>query len=158
MKRFSSSAHLVLGICLGSGAIGGWLAVTGEWSWWAFGLGCAVAAWVAGFDLIYACQDADFDRRMGLHSIPARWGIPAALRLSKGCHGLTVLLMTVLWATHPYTGWPMWVALMGMAAFLLWEHQLVTPNDLSKVDKAFFTLNGWISVMIGLSVLLSSVV
>jgi 4-hydroxybenzoate polyprenyltransferase len=155
MKRFSASAHLVLGLCLGSAAIAGWLAVTGVWSWWAFGLGCAVACWVAGFDLIYACQDVDFDRRMGLHSVPAQWGIPAALQISKVCHGLTLAVMALLWAVYPYTGWPMWLALGLMGAFLVWEHQLVTPQDLTRIDKAFFTLNGWISMLILASVLLT---
>ena len=156
MKRFSAAAHLVLGLCLGSSAIAGWLAVTGQWSWWALGLGLVVMLWVTGFDLIYACQDVDVDRRLGLHSISAWLGIPAALRLSKLCHMLTVLGLGWLWLAYPFAGWPLWLSWLGMASFLAWEHHLVKPDDLSRVDVAFFTLNGWVSVLVLISVILNT--
>jgi 4-hydroxybenzoate polyprenyltransferase len=148
MKRFSSAAHLVLGLCLGCSAIGGWLAHTGVWSWWACGLGAVVACWVMGFDLIYACQDVEIDRHLGLHSIPAQWDIATALTLSKLCHGLTLAGLGVLWWTYPHTHWPLWLSWAVMAAFLVWEHRLVSPHNLAKIDQAFFTLNGWISMSV----------
>jgi 4-hydroxybenzoate polyprenyltransferase len=157
MKRFSAAAHLVLGLCLGSSAIAGWLAVTGQWQGWAVGLGAVVMLWVTGFDLIYACQDVDVDRRLGLHSIPAWLGIPVALQLSKVCHGLTVLGLAALWFTYPHAHWPLWLSWAGMAGFLAWEHHLVKADDLSRVDVAFFTLNGWVSELVLISVLFNTV-
>jgi 4-hydroxybenzoate polyprenyltransferase len=155
MKRFSAAAHVVLGLCLGSSAIAGWLAVTGEWHWWPFGLGCVVLLWVTGFDLIYACQDVDVDRQLGLHSIPAWLGIAPALKLSQWCHSLTMVGLGLLWLTYPHAHWPLWLSWLTMAGFLLWEHQLVKAHDLSRVNMAFFTLNGWVSVAVFISVVLN---
>jgi 4-hydroxybenzoate polyprenyltransferase len=146
-KRFTWLCHLWLGVVDGAAAAGAWAAVTASlahplpWLLW-----MAVAVWIAGFDLIYACQDVEVDRRDGLHSIPARFGIPLALRLAQGFHILTVslLLAVGLWAD---LGWPYWVGLVIVAALLVYEHSLVKPTDLSKVNLAFFTMNGYISVI-----------
>lgn len=154
MKRFTSACHLVLGLALGSSAIGGWLAVTGEWSWLAFMLGLAVTFWVAGFDIIYACQDVDFDRREGLHSIPAWIGTDNALALSKICHGLTWTLLAAFAWFYPYTGNFFHIALLIIGALLVFEHRLVTPQNLSRLNMAFFTVNGWISTLLFVAVLL----
>jgi 4-hydroxybenzoate polyprenyltransferase len=147
-KRFSWSAHLVLGACLGVAPLGAWLAVTGSVS----GelavpllLSAAVLCWVAGFDLIYACQDAEFDARSGLCSIPARFGVAPALRLSSLLHGLAVLLLVVL-GRRAGLGPAYWAALLVVAVLFVWQHRIVSPRDLSRVDMAFFTLNGWVGV------------
>jgi len=147
-KRFHWAAHGVLGLALAIAPLGAWLAVTGSFD----GdlavpllLAGAVLTWVAGFDLIYACQDAVFDARAKLHSIPARFGVPAALRLSALLHVLTVLLLALV-AWRAELSW-LFLAALGVAALLLvWQHRIVAPEDLSRVDVAFFTLNGWVSV------------
>lgn len=147
-KRFSWTAHLVLGLALGLAPPAAWLAVRGEITRDVVPvlvLALAVLTWVAGFDLIYACQDAEFDRSAGLHSIPARFGIARALHVSGALHVVTVAaLLAVGWLAG--LGWVWWSS-VGLAALLLvWEHRLVAPNDLSRVDAAFFTINGWIGV------------
>ena len=147
-KRFTSAAHLVLGLALSLAPLGAWVAVRGNLE----GdlapplyLALAVATWVAGFDLIYACQDEAFDRARGLHSIPARLGTAWALRLSAALHGVTLLAL-VLFARHAGLGWVFGLTLTAVAVLLVWQHTLVSPRDLSRVDLAFFTLNGWVSV------------
>lgn len=148
VKRFSWLAHLVLGACLAIAPLGGWLAVTGSFSgdlWIPLSLAAAVTTWVAGFDLIYACQDVAFDRAHGLHSIPARFGVSAALRASSAFHGATIGLMAFL-GLRAELGAPYWIALLVAAGLLVWQHRLVKPDDFSRVDMAFFTLNGWVSV------------
>jgi 4-hydroxybenzoate polyprenyltransferase len=165
-KRFTSLCHGVLGLALGISAIGGWMALTGSWNG---GLpilfGLAIACWVAGFDLIYACQDIDYDRRTGLHSIPAWLGVPKALALSQGFHGLTMICFVGFgWAYSVYwqplygmawgIGWGYWLGTLVMGAFLFWQHQLVSPQDLSRVNAAFFTANGWASFSFLLALLL----
>jgi 4-hydroxybenzoate polyprenyltransferase len=141
----------VLGFTDGLAPAGAWVAVTG--SFWrlsdlpALLLLAALTFWIGGFDLIYACQDVDFDRREGLHSIPARFGILAALRLAQISHILTVLLLGAVGAWF-HLGWPFWVGLAAVAGLFVWEHSLVKPNDLSRLDLAFFNLNGYISLTI----------
>jgi 4-hydroxybenzoate polyprenyltransferase len=107
----------------------------------------ALTFWIGGFDLIYACQDVEFDRREGLHSIPARFGIAAGLGLARVCHVLTVLLLGAvgLWFG---LGWPYWLGLAAIAALFVWEHSLVRPDDLSKLNLAFFNINGYISLTV----------
>jgi 4-hydroxybenzoate polyprenyltransferase len=112
----------------------------------------AVTFWIAGFDLIYACQDVRFDKSEGLHSIPARFGIPAALRLSVICHVLTIGLLSLLGAVAGL-GWPYWIGLVVVLSLLAWEHALVKPGDLSKIDLAFFNINGYISITLFLAML-----
>lgn len=146
-KRFTWFCHIWLGLVDGAAAAGAWAAVTGSlanpipWLLWA-----AVTVWIAGFDIIYACQDVDIDRDEGLHSIPARFGIPAALRLSQIFHVLTIVLLAAVGIVAGLT-WPYWLGLVIVAGLLTYEHSLVKPTDLSKVNLAFFTMNGYISVI-----------
>jgi 4-hydroxybenzoate polyprenyltransferase len=107
--------------------------------------------WIAGFDLIYACQDVEIDRKEGLYSIPARFGIPAALRLAQLFHLLTVALLAAVGVVAGL-GWLYWLGLVIVAGLLIYEHSLVRPDDLSKVDLAFFTMNGYISIITLLAV------
>ncbi|MDX2085015.1 MAG: UbiA-like polyprenyltransferase [Candidatus Melainabacteria bacterium] len=159
-KRFTSLCHLVLGLALGSAAVAGWLAVTGSFSGGlpvVFGL--AVLFWVAGFDIIYACQDTAFDQREGLHSLPAQLGIAQALWLSRVFHGLSVLCLVVfgIWYHQAWqpTLWGYWLGTLLMAITLVLEHRWVQPHDLSRVNAAFFTLNARISLLFFLLLLLS---
>lgn len=154
VKRFSSLAHLVLGVALGSSAVGGWLAVTGELSWLPVIFGFAVVFWVSGFDVIYACQDYDFDKDAGLHSIPVALGIPGALILSKVFHVLCVALLMTFGFLYSATGICYWIATALTALMLLYEHRLVSPQNLSKINEAFFTVNGRISMSVFLLILL----
>jgi len=146
-KRFTWLCHIWLGVVDGAAAAGAWAAVTGNlahpipWLLWA-----AVTVWIAGFDLIYACQDVEIDRKEGLYSIPARFGVAAALRLSQIFHVLTVLLLAAV-GMAAGLGWPYWLGLVIVAGLLAYEHSLVSPTDLSKVDLAFFTMNGYIAVI-----------
>jgi len=148
VKRFSWLAHLWLGTALGLAPLGAWLAVRGDFEGSLVPpllLAVAVTAWVSGFDLIYATQDAEFDARRGLASIPARFGIAAALRLSALLHVVTVVLLVALgWSAG--LSWPYALGVALAAALLVHEHRLVRPDDLSKVDVAFFTLNGWVGI------------
>lgn len=147
-KRFTFLAHAVLGASLGLAPLGAWLAVQGDLQ----GdlvvpllLAGAVLTWVAGFDLIYSCQDSEFDARAGLHSVPARFGKRVALRASRMLHALTVVLLLLVWSRAELSGLYL-AAVVLAAALLVWEHRLVAPDDLSRVDLAFFTLNGWVGV------------
>jgi 4-hydroxybenzoate polyprenyltransferase len=143
-KRLTSASHLVLGLALAVAPVGAWLAVRGRFDVVPLVLALAVLLWVAGFDTIYACQDAEFDRGEGLHSLPARLGVVRALSLARAMHVLTVLLLVLLYwlaALHPFY----LVGVAGVAALLAWEHSLVRPDDLSRVMQAF-NLNGWVSL------------
>ncbi|MCO6452660.1 MAG: UbiA family prenyltransferase [Caldilineales bacterium] len=146
-KRFTWLCHIWLGLVDGAAAAGAWAAVTGSladpipWLLWA-----AVTVWIAGFDLIYACQDVEIDRREGLKSVPAHFGIPAALRFAQIFHILTVILLAAVGIVAGL-GWPYWLGLVIVAGLLVYEHTLVKPTDLSKVNLAFFTMNGYISVI-----------
>ncbi len=148
VKRFSVLAHVVLGIALALAPLGAWIAVRGAFDaplapvlW----LALAVTTWVAGFDLIYACQDAAFDEQAGLHSVPARYGIGFALGLSSALHVVTTLALVCV-GTSAGLGWIWWVAVGAAALLLVYEHSLVSKDDLSRVNAAFFTVNGWIGV------------
>ena len=141
-KRFTSFAHLVLGLSLGIAPSAAWIAVTGTLNYPIGFLSLAVMLWTAGFDIIYACQDTDFDRREGLFSIPARLGIPTALNLSRLFHVFTLISLTALSQSLSLSPWPV----LPVAALLIYEHSLVKANDLSKVDMAFFTVNGFIGM------------
>jgi 4-hydroxybenzoate polyprenyltransferase len=155
-KRFTWLSHFILGFTDGLAPMGAWAAVRGSLftqvdlpAWLLLGV---VTTWIGGFDLIYACQDVDFDRREGLHSIPARFGIAAALRLSILCHVLTVGLLLGLGAWLGL-GWPYWTGMVVVAGLLVYEHTLVQPDDLSRIDVAFFNINSYISVTLFVSVL-----
>ncbi|MBI5015574.1 MAG: UbiA family prenyltransferase [Deltaproteobacteria bacterium] len=145
-KRFTVLCHFLLGLALAAAPLGAWIAVTGSWSWKIVPLGLAVLLWTAGFDVLYALQDVEFDRASGLHSIPQRLGTGRALRLAARLH---VALVVLLALQIPLFGLGAWygLGLLAAAALLLYEHALVTPSDLSRLDAAFFTMNGVISVV-----------
>lgn len=144
-KRFTSLSHLVLGMGLAVAPVGAWLAVRGSFAAAPLALGAAVLCWVAGFDVIYACQDVEFDRAQGLHSLPARLGIARALLLARALHVLAVGFLLALWWLAPLH--PVYLAgVAGVALLLAYEHSLVRPHDLSRVNAAFFTVNGWVGV------------
>lgn len=146
-KRFTWLCHYLLGLALAAAPLGAWIAVRGSWSWRIVPLGLAVLVWVAGFDILYALQDLEFDRTQGLHSVPQRLGAGRALRLAARLHLLVVLLLV---AQIPLFGLGVWYGLgvLAVAGLLLYEHALVTPYDLSRLDAAFFSMNGTISVIV----------
>ncbi len=150
VKRFSFLAHMVLGLALALAPLAAWIAVRGSaeglWGGVAW-LALAVWTWVAGFDVIYSCQDADYDREHGLHSIPARFGVSRALVISRCLHVCTVASL-VLFTRGADLGWVYGVAVGLSACLLAWEQSLVKAHDLSRVNLAFFTINGWIGVML----------
>jgi 4-hydroxybenzoate polyprenyltransferase len=150
-KRFTALCHLALGLADGIAPIGGWLAVNPTISLAnllpPFLLGLAVAAWVGGFDLIYSCQDLDFDRQMGLHSVPVRFSIATALALSTLAHILTIALLVMV-GILLHLGLIYWLGLAIALALIVYEHQLVNPADLSKLNVAFFNMNGYIAVVV----------
>ena len=143
-KRLTAASHVVLGLALAVAPIGAWLAVRGRFELAPVVLALAVLLWVAGFDTIYACQDAAFDREEGLHSLPGRLGVAHALALARAMHGLAVLLLLSVYGLAPLH--PLYlVGVAGVAVLLAWEHSLVRPDDLSRVMHAF-NLNGWVSL------------
>jgi 4-hydroxybenzoate polyprenyltransferase len=144
-KRFTDFPHAILGLAQAMGPIGAWLAVTGTWSWDAVILGLAVGVWIGGFDLIYACQDVAADRAHGVRSVPARFGIPGALHGARAAHLVTTGLL--VWygvATGAGIWW--WIGLVVVAVTFLYEHSIVRPGDLSRLNRAFFTVNGVIGI------------
>lgn len=152
-KRFTWLCHYWLGATLGLAPLGGWLAVTGQFHLAPVLLGFGVCLWVAGFDILYALQDQDFDRDVGLYSIPARFGTTAGLGFSEFSHLLAVVLFALAgWAAGAGVAYFLTVA--GIGAALLYEHSLVSDTDLSRIDKAFFTVNGVIAMFLLLGVLL----
>ncbi len=145
-KRFTSLSHLVLGFSLGMAPAAAWIAVRGTLDWPILLLTAAVMLWTAGFDIIYACQDVDFDRRAGLYSLPRRLGIARSLLVSRAFHGLMLGLLAAL-ARQQQMGWIAFAGVAAVAALLVYEHSLVRPHDLSRVNAAFFTVNGYVSVL-----------
>lgn len=148
-KRFTRLCHLVLGVGLSIAPVGGYLAVTGAWSnpWWMLVLlATAVATWVGGFDIIYALQDIEFDCAQGLHSLPAKLGESVALNVARSLHVTTVLCLAVV-GLAVGAGWIYAVGVAVAAILLLYEHSLVKAGDLSRLDAAFFTMNGVISIL-----------
>ncbi|HEX9027789.1 MAG TPA: UbiA-like polyprenyltransferase [Anaerolineales bacterium] len=155
-KRFTWLSHFFLGFTDGLAPVGAWVAVRGSLftaadlpAWILLAI---VTLWIGGFDLIYACQDVAYDIQFGLQSIPARFGIPAALNFSIVCHAGTVILLAVLGFQLGLT-WPYWVGLVIATGLLTWEHILVRPDDLSRIDLAFFNLNSYISITLFLAIL-----
>ena len=151
-KRFTWTSHWILGFTDGIAAAGGWIAVSGMFAPPAFILWFALTVWIAGFDLIYACQDVDFDRRAGLHSLPARFGVAPALHAAKVCHVLTVVAFGALGWTMGL-GWPYWAGVVVVAGLFVYEHSLISPDDLSRLDVAFFNVNGYIAIILFAAVL-----
>ncbi len=144
-KRFTALSHVVLGLGLALAPVGAWLALRGAFAPAPLVLGLAVLCWVAGFDTIYACQDVAFDRASGLFSLPARVGVGRALVAARGLHVLAVVLLALVYRLVPLH--PVYLAgVAGVAALLVYEHSLVRADDLSRIDAAFFAVNGWISL------------
>jgi 4-hydroxybenzoate polyprenyltransferase len=156
LKRWSWTSHLALGAIDGLAPIGAWAAVTNEIPWEAWALGGAVAAWVAGFDLLYALFDVDIDRAQGLHSFPARFGIEATFTGARLLHVATVVLLAVAGVGLPVGLW-YWLGTAAVAVLLAYEHSLVSPHDRTRLDLAFFTMNGVISITFFLFVLVDVV-
>jgi len=155
-KRFTWLSHFILGFTDGLAPVGAWVAVRGSIlaradlpAWLLLG---AVTSWIGGFDLIYACQDVDFDREVKLHAIPARFGVAAALRLARICHVITMAFLLSL-GIETGLGWPYWAGWAVVAGLLTYEHSLVRPDDLSRINVAFFNINSYISVTLLASVL-----
>jgi 4-hydroxybenzoate polyprenyltransferase len=146
-KRFTSLSHFWLGLSLSIAPIGAWIAVEGRFDWTPMLLGLSVLLWTAGFDIIYACQDFEFDRRTRLHSIPARFGIRRALWLSAVLHVITVSILVGL-SVLPNLGVLYLIGVGVVTLILVYEHAIVGPNDLSRVNLAFFTLNGMVSLIL----------
>lgn len=144
-KRFTSLAHIVLGICLAAAPIGAWIALRGSIELPAIVLGLIVLFWVSAFDMLYALQDLEYDRSVGLHSIPVSLGINGSLWLARLFHLITVALLLWLIVLLGLGVW-FWVGTAAMAAMLLYEHWLLRGGDLTKLDAAFFTMNGYISL------------
>ncbi|MGW2584041.1 menaquinone biosynthesis prenyltransferase MqnP [Streptomyces virginiae] len=144
-KRFTNFPHAILGLAQAMGPGGAWLAVTGEWSWDAVILGLAVGVWIGGFDLIFGCQDVAADRAEGVKSVPARFGVPAALWGARGAHVVTTLLLA-WYALATDAGALFWIGLAIVVAAFLYEHTIVKPHDLSRLNRAFFTVNGFIGI------------
>jgi 4-hydroxybenzoate polyprenyltransferase len=144
-KRFTNYPQAFLALAQAVAPVGAWIAVTGHWSWPAFILGLAVGTWIGGFDCIYACQDYEADRRIGVGSVPVRWGIAGSLRISSAVHVVTMLLFVWYGALTGY-GWLWWLGLALTTVVLVYEHAIVHADDLSRVNRAFFTANGVIGV------------
>ncbi len=153
MKRVTPLAHLVLGLGLGIAPVGAWLAVTGEFAAFPLWLSAAVMFWVAGFDAIYGCQDAQYDKQVGLHSLASRFGVEKALTFSRVFHVLSVAFMAGAFRRADSLGT---VSLLGVAimiGLLGWEQSLVSGGDLRRIDKAFFEINSWIGMALLATVL-----
>jgi len=145
-KRFTTWSHVVLGFCLGISPAAAWIAVTGGLDWRILILCAAVTLWVGGFDVLYACQDVDYDRQAELFSVPKKFGIARALLIARAMHVGVIALLG--WLAFGFgLPWPAWAGIGVVAALLTYEHSLVKADDLSKLDAAFFTVNGYISML-----------
>jgi 4-hydroxybenzoate polyprenyltransferase len=153
-KRFTWASQLFLGLALAGAPLGAWIAVTGGLDWPPVVLAAAVLTWVAGFDTIYACQDVSFDRTRGLHSLPVRFGVASALAAARLLHSITVIGLVVFGAMLDLRT-PYWAGVVVVAAVLIYEHRLVRADDLSRVNRAFFDLNGIVSLVYLVAVLVS---
>jgi 4-hydroxybenzoate polyprenyltransferase len=148
-KRFTRWSHLVLGVGLSIAPVGGYLAITGQWSdpWWMLiALATAVATWVGGFDILYALQDVSFDRENGLYSVPATFGEATALGIARALHLMAVAALAIA-GIGAGAGVLYFAGVLVAAALLLYEHSLVNADDFTKLDAAFFTMNGVISIV-----------
>lgn len=152
LKRFTWLSHLWLGAVDGLAPVGAWAAVTGELPWQAWALGAAVAVWIAGFDFFYALFDRDVDSEQGLHSVAVRFGVAGAFWGARFLHVLTVVLLAAA-GIGLELGWLYWLGVAAVALLLAYEHSLVRPDDLRRLDAAFFTVNGVISVALFVFVL-----
>lgn len=156
-KRFTWLCHVFLGLTIGLAPLGGWVAVTGSFDLTAWLLYGAVALWIAGFDIIYACQDFEFDRKEGVHSIPARFGLTGALWIARCFHIITAVgFLTLFWMTD--LSWGYLIGTAAAAIILFYEHWLVKKADMTRIQTAFFTMNGVLSMVIFASTLLDLLV
>jgi len=145
-KRFTSWSHLVLGFCLGMSPAAAWIAIAGSLDPRMLILCAAVTLWVGGFDVLYACQDIEYDKSVDLFSVPKRFGIAKALLIARAMHVIMIgLLAWLAWSF--LLPWPAWVGIMVVAALLAYEHSLVSATDMSRMNAAFFTVNGYISLL-----------
>ncbi|PYE50013.1 menaquinone biosynthesis prenyltransferase MqnP [Deinococcus yavapaiensis] len=144
-KRFTWLCHVWLGVTDGAAAAGGWIAVTGRFDSGAWLLWLVVIVWMVGLDVIYATQDVDFDRRHGIKSIPARFGVPSALGIARISHLLTFLALVAV-GVATAAAWPYFLATLVMGGILAYEHAIVNPKDLTRVNVAFFDANMWLSL------------
>ncbi|MBX6723514.1 MAG: 4-hydroxybenzoate octaprenyltransferase [Dactylosporangium sp.] len=157
-KRFTDWPHAILGLAQVAGPVGAWLGVTGTLagSGPAWVLGAAVGLWIGGFDLIYACQDAEIDRQIGVRSVPARFGVAFALHLSTATHVVTFALF-VWFGALVGLGWLWWIGLALAAGAFVYQHAIVSPGDLSRANRAFFTANGFVGIALFVFALLDVV-
>jgi len=146
MKRVSRWSHAVLGLALGIAPSASWIAVRGSLDWRITVLTAAVLLWVGGFDVLYACQDFEFDRKAGLKSVPQAFGLDAAFWIARAMHLGMVCMLICLVRLFALGGWA-WAGVAVVAALLIYEHSIVSPKDLRRMNAAFFTLNGVISVV-----------
>jgi 4-hydroxybenzoate polyprenyltransferase len=145
-KRFTNWSHFFLGFALGISPAAAWIAITGGLDPRMLILCAAVTLWVGGFDILYACQDVEYDQRAGLFSVPKRFGIAKALLISRLMHAGVIALLAWLAASFALP-WPAWAGIVVVAGLLAYEQSLVRADDLSKLDAAFFTVNGYISLL-----------
>ena len=153
-KRYTAFCHIVLGVALALAPTAVWIALTGSWGWTPALLSLAVGSWVAGFDIIYSCQDYAYDKENGLHSIPVVLGLRGALIASAGLHLVTVSALAAL-PNVVELGWVYWIGFAAITGVLIYEHAIVKPSDLSRINKAFFDLNGYISLAFLATILLA---
>lgn len=145
-KRFTSYSHVILGFCLGIAPAAAWIAITATLDPRILALTLAVTLWTAGFDIIYSCQDYEFDQHAGLHSIPSRFGLRSALWMARIFH--LGMLAALVWLVLAFSlGTASWLGIACVALMLAWEHSLVRADDFSRVDAAFFTANGYVSIL-----------
>jgi 4-hydroxybenzoate polyprenyltransferase len=146
-KRFTALSHWFIGLALAIAPAGAWIAIRGKLEGTPLILSLAILFWTAGFDLIYSCQDAEFDRSNNLHSIPAKLGIKTALLIARICHFITLGLL-IAFGIAAVSGWLYYVGVAIVAVLLIYEHSVVNPRDLSRVNEAFFTVNGAVGVLL----------
>jgi 4-hydroxybenzoate polyprenyltransferase len=146
-KRFTWACHLILGIADGLAPLGGWIAITGSFDYQGVLLGLLVGTWIAGFDIIYSCQDSDFDKSLGLHSIPARFGVAKALQISVWLHVMTAMLFVAV-GLALNLGLLYYLGVLVALVILYKQHDMVAPDDLSKLNFAFFNMNGYLSLIV----------
>jgi len=145
-KRFTAWSHVVLGFCLGMSPAAAWIAIAGSLDARMLILCAAVTLWVGGFDVLYACQDLEYDKSVALFSVPKRFGVARALTIARAMH--VVMIALLAWLAWSFLlPWPAWLGIAVVAGLLAYEHSLVSPNDLSRMNAAFFTVNGYISLL-----------
>lgn len=146
-KRFTWTCHLILGITCSAATVGAWIAVTGQISWLPLFMGAANTLWVAGFDIIYGSQDYDFDINNGIHSIPVQFGVKNALHIAAGFHGITLILLVIVGALSNYLGTIYYVGLMIITILFIVQHKIISPDNLSRVKIASYSINQLVSVI-----------